>query len=67
MTSKKAVSDAKMDRPERKCPVCKTPMSNDATASFCSDRCKLVDLKKWFDGDYAIPGLPATEGDEDFH
>ncbi len=55
-------------RAERKCPVCKTAMGDDVTASFCSDRCKLVDLKKWFDGDYAIPGLPATEEDDDqFH
>jgi endogenous inhibitor of DNA gyrase (YacG/DUF329 family) len=25
---------------------------------FCSERCKLADLGKWLDGDYAIPGEP---------
>ena len=49
----------------RKCPICKTAMDKDnLSSSFCSDRCRLIDLQKWFDGDYAIPGLPATEEDD---
>jgi uncharacterized protein len=28
---------------------------------FCSDRCKLVDLGRWIDGAFAIPGDPAPE------
>ena len=30
---------------------------------FCSDRCRLLDLGKWFDGRYRVPGEPAG-GDE---
>ncbi len=25
-------------------------------APFCSDRCKLVDLSRWMDGDYVVQG-----------
>lgn len=55
---------------QRKCPVCRDVMRADAStkSSFCSDRCRLIDLQRWFDGDYAIPGLPAVEGtDEEVH
>jgi endogenous inhibitor of DNA gyrase (YacG/DUF329 family) len=31
---------------------------------FCSDRCRLIDLGRWLDGDYAIPGRPAAETPE---
>ena len=26
---------------------------------FCSERCRLIDLGEWFDGQKAIPGEPA--------
>jgi endogenous inhibitor of DNA gyrase (YacG/DUF329 family) len=29
---------------------------------FCSERCKLLDLSHWLDGDYRVP---ATDTDED--
>ena len=30
---------------------------------FCSERCRLVDLGRWIDGSYVIPGPPApTDG-----
>jgi hypothetical protein len=36
---------------------------------FCSPACKLVDLGRWLDGDYRIPGPPVEEpgvrGDEE--
>lgn len=35
---------------------------------FCSPACKLVDLGRWLDGDYRIPGPPVDEpgrGDEE--
>jgi endogenous inhibitor of DNA gyrase (YacG/DUF329 family) len=25
---------------------------------FCSERCKLIDLGKWADGEYRVPGEP---------
>jgi endogenous inhibitor of DNA gyrase (YacG/DUF329 family) len=32
---------------------------------FCSPACKLVDLGRWFDGDYRIPGPAVRESSED--
>jgi uncharacterized protein len=32
---------------------------------FCSERCKLLDLSKWIDGDYRIPDDPAKEPVDD--
>ncbi len=39
------------------CPVCKQPveatdLTQDKNFPFCSHRCKMVDLGKWFDGQY---------------
>ena len=43
-----------------KCPICgKTDqivgLEELPSFPFCSERCKLVDLGRWIDGDYAIP------------
>ncbi len=33
---------------------------------FCSERCKLLDLARWIDGDYRIPAEPISpEPDQD--
>jgi endogenous inhibitor of DNA gyrase (YacG/DUF329 family) len=33
---------------------------------FCSERCRLLDLGRWLDGSYAIPGRePQDEDDPD--
>ena len=37
-----------------KCPLCKKT-SHEAFAPFCSERCKNLDLSRWFEGAYAIP------------
>ncbi len=47
-----------------KCPICGKSFEVDpkklpGNFPFCSERCKLVDLGRWIDGDYAIPGPPA--------
>jgi endogenous inhibitor of DNA gyrase (YacG/DUF329 family) len=46
----------------RRCPALKAPFF-----PFCSERCKLIDLGKWFDGEHRIedplPGVP--EGGRD--
>ncbi len=39
------------------CPACKQPvettdLARDKNFPFCSHRCKMVDLGKWFDGQY---------------
>jgi endogenous inhibitor of DNA gyrase (YacG/DUF329 family) len=39
-----------------KCPTCgkENDFNADPLGPFCSTRCKLVDLGKWFDEDYRI-------------
>ena len=36
------------------CPICKKPPTKPFTP-FCSERCKMVDLNKWFTGSYTVP------------
>lgn len=46
-----------------KCPTCRQelPGARSPFRPFCSERCKLVDLGRWLDGSYAIPGEPAND------
>jgi uncharacterized protein len=43
------------------CPICKKPVDEAELGKpgsyfpFCSDRCRLIDLGRWFSGRYAIP------------
>ena len=47
------------------CPICSRPLGDGARyRPFCSSRCADVDLGRWFNGSYAIPG-PPPEMDED--
>lgn len=54
-----------------KCPICAKAyqietLSDLPTYPFCSPRCRLLDLGRWIDGAYAIPGpeapTPLAEG-----
>ena len=49
-------NDAKSEKLAQ--PLCRTcgesVVSDAPTFPFCSDRCKMVDLGKWFDGKYSI-------------
>jgi hypothetical protein len=54
------------------CPTCETKFRRTETdfPPFCSERCKLIDLGKWLDGSYTIPGEPGEvpeniDGDEE--
>jgi endogenous inhibitor of DNA gyrase (YacG/DUF329 family) len=49
-----------------RCPTCKKRFerSESSHAPFCSERCKLIDLGKWFDESYRIPGEPAPLPDD---
>jgi endogenous inhibitor of DNA gyrase (YacG/DUF329 family) len=41
------------------CPICglrAAPRAENKAFPFCSPRCKLVDLGKWLDEKYRIPG-----------
>jgi endogenous inhibitor of DNA gyrase (YacG/DUF329 family) len=60
-----------------RCPICSKTYAIAALADlpsfpFCSDRCRLIDLGRWIDGAYAIPGPEAparsetsADGDEE--
>jgi endogenous inhibitor of DNA gyrase (YacG/DUF329 family) len=46
---------------QSRCPTCSKSFTIDSlddlpSFPFCSDRCKLIDLGRWIDGVYAIPG-----------
>jgi uncharacterized protein len=42
------------------CPICGKP-SVAAAQPFCSDRCRDVDLNRWFSGSYVVPGRDDEE------
>ncbi len=48
-----------------RCPTCGRDVVAEATtAPFCSSRCRLADLNRWFRGDYSV-SRPVTEEDEE--
>jgi endogenous inhibitor of DNA gyrase (YacG/DUF329 family) len=56
------------DRAERKkggrCPICGKPTEKE-NRPFCSKHCADIDLGRWLDGRYAVPGEPImAEPDE---
>jgi len=56
-----------------KCPICGKAFAIEKLGDlpsfpFCTDRCRMVDLGRWIDGDYAIPtktGPEPTPEDDD--
>ena len=49
-----------MARTPAPCPVCrKAPAAGADLAPFCSPRCKMVDLGRWFRGEYVVAGEDA--------
>jgi endogenous inhibitor of DNA gyrase (YacG/DUF329 family) len=42
------------------CPICgrAAPAGPSTPFPFCSPACKLVDLGRWLDGAYRVPGQP---------
>jgi hypothetical protein len=49
------------------CPICGrdvSPRPDNPAFPFCSSQCKLVDLGRWFDGSYRVPGPPVESTDE---
>jgi endogenous inhibitor of DNA gyrase (YacG/DUF329 family) len=52
---------------EINCPQCGKPVdfSGNEYRPFCSERCKLLDLGAWADGDYAIPQDVSSLSPED--
>ena len=53
-----------------RCPICGRSfefVSFEATPSFpfCSERCRLIDLGRWIDGDYRIPATACGPDEEE--
>jgi len=50
-----------------KCPTCGKPVEwkDNPVRPFCSERCQLVDLGKWVEGEYCVPGeqVPQAEAE----
>ncbi len=50
------------------CPTCKTPSpwtANNIWKPFCSERCRLIDLGAWANGEYHIAGEEQAKLDQD--
>ncbi|MGP0066374.1 MAG: DNA gyrase inhibitor YacG [Isosphaeraceae bacterium] len=52
-----------------RCPTCSRSFQISAidelpSFPFCSERCRLIDLGRWIDGKYVVPGTPAPSGSE---
>ncbi|MDB5416552.1 MAG: yacG [Rubritepida sp.] len=56
---------------EIRCPICRKPAAKrepgQASAfPFCSERCRQVDLGRWFSESYAVAAVdPVDQGEED--
>jgi endogenous inhibitor of DNA gyrase (YacG/DUF329 family) len=50
-----------MDADLALCVFCRRRPVDPAWRPFCSERCKLLDLARWVDGDYAVPGEPVSD------
>lgn len=49
------------------CPTCgkRIEWSESEFRPFCSEKCKLLDLGEWIDGNYALPDESAQLSEED--
>jgi uncharacterized protein len=48
------------------CVFCRLHPVEPRWRPFCSERCRLLDLARWADGEYRVPGDPIEEpGDDD--
>jgi endogenous inhibitor of DNA gyrase (YacG/DUF329 family) len=45
------------------CPTCNKEIQwqDNPYRPFCSERCKLVDLGKWVNEEFRVPGKPAAD------
>jgi uncharacterized protein len=53
--------------PEALCVYCRERPIDPAWRPFCSERCKMADLGRWFGEEYRVPEdtPPAPDADED--
>ena len=45
------------------CPVCKSDFHQQKSLAlpFCSDRCRQIDLGRWFNEEYSLPVVDASD------
>ena len=44
------------------CPTCRGDVASDGkNRPFCSRRCQMIDLGRWFNEEYAVPGEDAID------
>ena len=56
--------DRQKDVKRPKCPICGKP-AMQAYRPFCGKRCADVDLDRWLDGRYVVPGESLGAGPDD--
>jgi len=56
----KTATRAKSGKGPNKCPICGKPASQ-AYQPFCGRTCADVDLGRWLEGRYAVPGEPVAD------
>ena len=48
------------------CPICEGPAEATSQAfPFCSSRCRLIDIGRWADGEYAVASASQQDEPED--
>jgi hypothetical protein len=57
-------TNAKRPAKRPKCPICGKPQSHDYRP-FCSKPCADVDLGRWLEGRYVVPGAPVAKGESE--
>ncbi|MFO7765500.1 MAG: DNA gyrase inhibitor YacG [Pelovirga sp.] len=50
-----------------RCPYCgaETSWQGNPSRPFCSERCRLIDLGRWDNGEYVVPGEKQEENPAD--
>jgi uncharacterized protein len=48
----------------RLCVLCRRNPVDPRWRPFCSERCKIMDLARWADGSYRVPGEPVMEPEQ---
>jgi uncharacterized protein len=54
-----------MAEPVPVCAYCRERPVEAVWRPFCSERCKMADLGRWFSGDYRIPGTPVPNAEDE--
>jgi endogenous inhibitor of DNA gyrase (YacG/DUF329 family) len=52
-----------MDSDLALCVFCRRQPVDPEWRPFCSERCKLLDLARWVDGEYRVPDEPVSDAE----